>query len=80
MQLLLIVSYFVLLFFQYCWTFRFLSLAKWPIFRIENISNKKLNISYYRSNFQQYQKNRSDLLVKSYKCNNYEVFKTFKDF
>ena len=79
MQLLLIVSLFCV-FFPYCWTFRFLSLAKWPIFRIENISNKKLNISYYRSNFQQYQKNSCDLLVKRFKCNNYEVFKTFKDF
>ena len=27
-----------------------------------------------------YQKNSCDLLVKSFKCNNYEVFKTFKDF
>ena len=83
MQLLRIVSLFCVFF---CIVGRFgflvwLNGVSLSIFRIENISNKKkLNISYHRSNFQKYQKNSCDLLAKSFKCNNYEVFKTFKDF
>ena len=54
--------------------------VSWSILRIENISIKKINISFYPSNFQKLQNNTYDLLVKCFKCNNYETSKIFKAF